>query len=176
MRLGILAGAAAGAAGTTALNAVTYLDMAVRGRPASSTPERTVERVEEHLPVGIPGRGDTRDNRIAGLASLSGIATGVGVGALFGVARGLGLRPRVPLGAALVGATAMAATGLSMARLKVSDPRRWSMADWLSDALPHLAYGLVTYGTLEALDRDHPGPGRRSRPAGRPGRTSIRCG
>ena len=38
----MLRGAAAGAAGTTALNVVTYLDMAVRGRPASSTPERTV--------------------------------------------------------------------------------------------------------------------------------------
>jgi hypothetical protein len=30
---GLLAGAVAGAAGTTALNAVTYLDMAIRGRP-----------------------------------------------------------------------------------------------------------------------------------------------
>jgi hypothetical protein len=32
---GLARGAAAGAAGTTALNAVTYLDMAVRARPAS---------------------------------------------------------------------------------------------------------------------------------------------
>ncbi len=32
----LLLGAAAGAAGTTALDAVTYLDMALRGRPASS--------------------------------------------------------------------------------------------------------------------------------------------
>jgi hypothetical protein len=42
LRLGLL-GAAAGAAGTTALNTVTYLDMAVRGRPTSSTPEDIVE-------------------------------------------------------------------------------------------------------------------------------------
>jgi hypothetical protein len=35
---GVLRGAAAGAAGTTALNAVTYLDMVVRGRPASDAP------------------------------------------------------------------------------------------------------------------------------------------
>ncbi|MGI8900330.1 MAG: hypothetical protein ACR2HA_05280 [Nocardioides sp.] len=34
----VLAGVAAGAAGTTALNAVTYLDMAIRGRGTSSTP------------------------------------------------------------------------------------------------------------------------------------------
>ncbi len=41
----VLLGAAAGAAGATALNALTYVDMAVRGRPASSTPETTVERL-----------------------------------------------------------------------------------------------------------------------------------
>jgi hypothetical protein len=38
----ILRGVAAGAAGTTALNAVTYLDMVLRGRGASSTPEESV--------------------------------------------------------------------------------------------------------------------------------------
>ena len=35
---GLLSGAAAGAAGTTALNVITYLDIALRGRPTSSTP------------------------------------------------------------------------------------------------------------------------------------------
>jgi hypothetical protein len=45
-------GLVAGAAGTTALNAITYLDMAIRGRPASDTPERTIERLSEvtHIP------------------------------------------------------------------------------------------------------------------------------
>lgn len=38
----LLYGAAAGAAGTTALNVVSYGDMVVRGRPASSTPETIV--------------------------------------------------------------------------------------------------------------------------------------
>ncbi len=55
-----LLGAAAGAAGTTALNAVAYLDMAVRGRPASSTPEDTVERLS-----GGP-RAGTRPDRDQG--------------------------------------------------------------------------------------------------------------
>ncbi|MDF5753246.1 hypothetical protein [Spongiactinospora sp. TRM90649] len=35
----LVAGAAAGAAGTTALNTVSHLDMAVRGRSAGSLPE-----------------------------------------------------------------------------------------------------------------------------------------
>ncbi len=60
-----LRGAAAGAAGTTALNAVTYLDMTVRGRGASSTPERTVEKLAEKAHVPIPGDAVTRSNALS---------------------------------------------------------------------------------------------------------------
>ena len=42
---GALRGAAAGASGTTALNTLTYLDMVARARPASTTPEATVEEL-----------------------------------------------------------------------------------------------------------------------------------
>ena len=42
MANGFLTGAIAGTAGTTALNATTYLDMAVRGRGTSSAPEDLV--------------------------------------------------------------------------------------------------------------------------------------
>src|SRR4051794_23907072 len=60
MTTGMLAGAAAGAAGTAALNATTYLDMVWRGRGTSGTPEQTVEAIEDKLPVSVPGEGDTR--------------------------------------------------------------------------------------------------------------------
>ncbi|MCM4082042.1 hypothetical protein [Paractinoplanes hotanensis] len=153
MRTGILAGAAAGAAGTAALNAVTYLDMAVRGRAGSRTPEQTVEALEEHLPVSVPGEGETREHRLTGLASLSGIVTGVGLGVTFGLLRRAGVRPPAPLGAALIGVTAMASTNLSMAALEVSDPRTWSATDWLADAVPHLLYGVVTDAVLRSLHR-----------------------
>ena len=152
MGSGILAGAAAGAAGTAALDAVTYLDMTVRGRAASDTPERTVEKLADSAGVAVPGEGKARDNRLTGLGALSGIATGVGVGAAFGVLRRLGLRPPTLIGGTLVGLSAMAATASSMASMGISDPRTWSAADWLSDLLPHLAYGLVTYATLQALE------------------------
>ena len=147
----ILSGAAAGAAGTTALNAITYLDMAIRGRGSSSTPQQTVEAVESRLPVSVPGEGGTRDNRVSGLGSLSGIAIGIGVGVFFGLLRRSGVRLPPSLGAVVVGLTAMAATDLSMTRLQVADPRTWSATDWLSDLVPHLAYGAVTYATLEAI-------------------------
>ena len=149
MGTGILRGAAAGAAGTTALNAVTYLDMVLRGRESSSTPEEAVEQ----LPVPVPGEGETRKNRISGLGSLSGIMTGIGVGALFGMLRRAGLRPPLPVGAVLVGAVAMASTDVSMTALRVTDPRRWTAQEWLSDIVPHLVYGAVTYATLQAFGK-----------------------
>ena len=55
-----LRGAAAGAAGTAALNAVTYLDMAIRGRPSSSTPEQVVETIADKAHVSIPGDSQAR--------------------------------------------------------------------------------------------------------------------
>jgi hypothetical protein len=153
MRRAILAGAAAGAAGTTALNAATYLDMSARGRPASSVPEDTVETLAERAGHPVPGDEETKPNRLSGLGALSGIATGVGIGAAIGLLRAAGL-PKLPapLAAVLVGTAAMAATDSSMAALHLSDPREWSASDWLSDGLPHLAYGVVTWATLEALD------------------------
>jgi len=41
---GFLGGAAAGAAGCTPLNAVSYLEMALKDRPAGTIPQATVER------------------------------------------------------------------------------------------------------------------------------------
>jgi hypothetical protein len=71
----MLRGAAAGAAGTTALNAVTYLDMAWRARPASSTPSDSVDEAVARMPVDAPGQGDDRDNRISAVGELTGLAT-----------------------------------------------------------------------------------------------------
>ncbi|MEV0729945.1 hypothetical protein [Polymorphospora sp. NPDC050346] len=150
---GLLSGAAAGAAGTTALDAVTYLDMAQRGRPASSTPQRTVEAITGRLKVDVPGDGDTRQNRLTGLGALSGIGTGVAVGAAFGALRAVGFRPHPLLASVVIGLAAMAASDVPMAGLKVSDPRTWSAGSWLSDIIPHLAYGAVTSAVLAATDR-----------------------
>jgi hypothetical protein len=145
-------GAAAGAAGTAALDAVTYLDMAVRGRGSSSTPQQMVEKTADDVGVDVPGEGDRRQHRVEGLGSLSGIATGVGVGALLGALRRLGLRPGPVAGSLLACAVAMVGANAPMARMGITDPRRWSAADWLADAVPHLAYGAVTHATLVGLD------------------------
>ncbi|WP_218566079.1 hypothetical protein [Vallicoccus soli] len=149
----LLVGAAAGAAGTTALDAVTYVDMALRGRPASSTPEQSVERLADRAHVRVPGEGEQQDARVSGLGPLLGIASGVGVGVLYGAVRDLGWRPSVLVGGLATAAAAMVGTNGPMAVLGVSDPRTWSASSWVSDVVPHLAYGLVTAATAAAAER-----------------------
>ncbi|SNS85996.1 hypothetical protein SAMN06893096_10996 [Geodermatophilus pulveris] len=148
-----LRGAAAGAAGTTALNAVTYLDMVVRGRGTSSTPEQTVEKLAEAAHVPIPGDEVTRSNRVQGLGPLTGLVAGVGVGVAVGLVRAAGFRSRPLVGTLLTTAGVLVAANGPMTVLGVTDPRTWSATDWASDVVPHLAYGAVVKTTMGAFDR-----------------------
>jgi hypothetical protein len=146
-----LRGAAAGAAGTTALNVVAYLDMVLRGRAASSTPERTVEKLAETAHVPIPGEGEQRRNRVQALGALTGLVAGIGFGALAGLARAAGFRTSPLAGTAVTTAGVLVATNGPMTVLGITDPRTWSIADWVSDLAPHLAYGVVVTTTLDTL-------------------------
>lgn len=159
MKREVLSGIAAGAAGTTALNAVTFLDMAVRARPASSTPQQTVRRTEEltHLTLSEQGPdSEPAQNRRSGIGSLLGVAAGLGTGAVYGLLRPkLGRVPIVLLGV-VAGLGANVGTTGPMAALGITDPRSWPPSSWASDLVPHLAYGLVT-----AVVFDRMRPGRR---------------
>ena len=143
-------GLIAGAAGTTALNVVTYLDMALRGRPASSTPDQSVEMIADAAGVGL-GDGEKAENRKAGLGPMLGFGTGLGAGAVYGA--GAGGRS-VPRPGATPARTVRANLGESAPQtaLGLTDPREWSAADWLMDAVPHLAYGAVAAGVYDALN------------------------
>jgi hypothetical protein len=157
----VLTGIAAGAAGTTALNAVTYLDMTVRARPASTTPDETVGKAEELTGLSLSAKGpgsDEAGNRRAALGALLGIAAGLGTGALYGL-----VRPRlggVPLALLGTGAGLVANVGTTgpMAALGVTDVRTWPAESWVSDLVPHLAYGFATAAVWELMQ-----PGRRRR-------------
>src|SRR3954453_6579096 len=113
-----LRGAAAGAAGTTALDLVTYLDMTARGRPPSSTPERTVEKLAEKARLTIPGQGVERASRLEGLGGLTSLVVGVAIGGLLGLARASGLRA----GTLLTTVTVLVSTNGAMTVLRVTDP------------------------------------------------------
>ncbi|MDL4821438.1 hypothetical protein [Actinomadura opuntiae] len=150
---GVLRGMAAGAAGTTALNATTEADMALRGRPASGTPAAVVSELAGLAGVRVPGDDRERGDRLEGLGALSGSLAGVAVGALAGGLRAAGIRLPTIIGGPLLGAAAMAAADLPIARLGISDPRTWSRTDWISDAVPHLIYGITTHAALAAMFR-----------------------
>jgi len=149
---GALLGAAAGAAGTTALDATTYLDMALRARPASSTPEDTMQRMSDLAHVPIPGDEKARKNRLSGLGALTGLVAGVAAGGLLGVVRAGGWRPRPGVGVMAATGVALLVGNVPMTLSGVTDPRTWSAADWASDVVPHAAYGVVTAAVLNRLD------------------------
>jgi hypothetical protein len=150
---GLLSGAAAGAAGTTALNVITYLDIAVRGRPTSSTPERTVETMARLIGVTVPGTGDFLANRLLGLGALTGYAAGIGMGLILGLAYALGWSPSLLVATLVATAIALIGTNGPMTVLGVTDPRTWGVVGWISDLIPHFGYGVVTALVLRYLYR-----------------------
>jgi hypothetical protein len=145
-------GVAAGAAGVTTLNAITYLDMAIRARPSSDTPSQAVEQLAAKAGTQVPGEGDEHDNRLAGLGPLAGIVTGTAVGVAAAFARPVLARIPAPLAAAMLGAMAMAGSDGPLVALGLTKPGDWAAADWASDVIPHLGFGAAAYATLAALD------------------------
>ncbi|GAA3594864.1 hypothetical protein GCM10022223_07470 [Kineosporia mesophila] len=143
-------GLLAGAAGTAVLNAISYADLAARGRDASDLPGRTVERLGDVIGVSIPGAPAERSHRLTALGALAGTATGLAVGVVAAAARSAGVRLPAPLEAVAVGAGAMVATDGPAALLGLTEPRTWSVTDWISDAGPHLGYGIGVVSVLRA--------------------------
>ncbi|MFC6085225.1 hypothetical protein [Sphaerisporangium aureirubrum] len=148
----VMAGLLAGAAGTTALNVVTYLDQAVRGRPASTLPDQVAERFAGM--AGVPlGDEEKAPGRAQGLGGLLGIATGLAVGAAYGGLRAAVPRPPLLPAAAGLGAVVLVVGAVPMTAMGLTDPRTWGLVGWLSDLVPHLAYGLVTAFAFEVMTR-----------------------
>jgi hypothetical protein len=145
----------AGIAGTAALNIVTYLDMAARGRPASELPAKAAGKMAEqaHVPLGS---GEAAVNRTQGLGPLLGWSTGLGwgtvYGAVHGVARRFGVRLPWPVAAGGLALAAMAGSDGPLVAEGLTDPRSWGVSGWLSDVVPHAAYGVVTALAYEALE------------------------
>jgi hypothetical protein len=139
-------GLAAGAVGTSLLNAVTYADMALRERPASSVPQDDVETLASRAGVTLG------DERKQALGALSGFVTGFAGGAAIAVVRPALRWVPWPAAAIMAGAAVMAATDASSAALGTTDPRKWDAASWASDIVPHLAFGLGAVLSFDAMD------------------------
>ncbi len=150
---GDFSGAAAGAVGTTVLNAVTYGDMLIRGRPASTVPAKAAGILADRLGIDAlrtENDDQTAENRRSATGALLGYVTGIGVGVGYAVARSR-IGAASPLHAGLLlGLAAMVAGDGPIVATGASDPTTWSAADWLADLVPHLAYGLAAAATFEA--------------------------
>jgi hypothetical protein len=114
-----------------------------------------VRRTQELTGVDLAPEGPDSEeagNRRSGLGALIGIAAGLGTGAAYGLASGR--LDGVPLALRGVGVGLAANVGTTgpMAALGVSDPRSWPISSWVSDLVPHLAYGLVTAAVFDMID------------------------
>jgi hypothetical protein len=135
----LVRGAIAGATGTVALNIVTYVDMALRNRPASDVPEKVVEHYAQ-----VP------QNRASGLGALLGYATGIAGGVVYALGHPLfRFLPRPVRGLGL-GFGVMAATDTSSTLSGATDPRTWGASGWVADIVPHIAYGVVTASVFDS--------------------------
>ncbi|MDQ2785144.1 MAG: hypothetical protein M3Y58_09110 [Chloroflexota bacterium] len=149
-------GMAAGAVGTVALNIATYVDMAVRARPASSVPAKLAGVIADKAGLDLAtGTGEAakeeEKNRESGLGALLGYVSGLGVAALYGAVRPHLRWLPVPVAGVLLGLAAMATSDVPIGMSGVSDPSTWAPEDWAADLIPHLIYGLVTAIAYDAF-------------------------
>jgi len=108
-----------------------------------------VEKLSDKAHVPVPGEGDARQNRVAGLGPLTGLVAGVGGG------RAAGWRPELVVSDLLATVGALIGSNAPMTVLGVTDPRTWAATDWVADVVPHVVYGAVTAWVLQGLDQ-HP--------------------
>ena len=160
-----LRGIAAGATGTAALNIATYVDMAARGRASSEVPAKVAGTLSQS--VGMPLEAEANgsehvsqneqakaQHRLSGLGALMGYATGLGIGALYGLARPILVKLPLPLAGLALGAAAMASSDVPATITGATNPKTWGASGWASDIVPHAIYGLVTVLTYEAYAED----------------------
>ena len=149
----IFVGAIAGAAATSALNIASYADMAVRGRGESDVPSTMVKNMATAAGFGALASDDeTTQHRRSGIGALMGYADGLSVGIVYGALRPALRGVPVLLMAVAAGAAVMALSDVAIATSGASDPRTWAPADWVTDAVPHLVYGLALALSFDALD------------------------
>jgi hypothetical protein len=147
MRERIAGGLVAGTAGTVALNAATYLDMVARGRPESELPGQAAAKLAKRFGVDLQGDDDATKSRRTAVGALMGLTTGVAVATAYALVRGDRAGSTLVEGA-VIGAAAMVAADAPLVGLGLTNPRAWGVSGWLSDAVPHFAYGAAVASVL----------------------------
>ena len=150
----VLLGAVAGDTGNLTLEIVSYGDMLLRGRSASGGPAKIAGILADDFGIEALSRaatGNQADNRRSAAGALLGYTLGVGLGGAYGLVRPILGRVSTPLAGVAVGLAAITAADASYAVTGASDPKTWTVTDWISDLVPHIIYGLVTVATYETI-------------------------
>jgi hypothetical protein len=160
-------GVVAGSVGILVLDTVSYLDMVIRGRPASQLPAQLVDKIAELAGVKPTEDGETWRNRASAIGALLGYALGLGIGMVFGVVRARCPGPPRSVAAVGVGAVALVLNDGALVLFGLTDPRTWGLVGWVSDIVPHLGYGIATVTIFDLLygARRTPSEGSARRPA-----------
>ncbi len=151
----IARGLLAGATGILALDAYTYLDMFVRGRPPSDVPATVVQKLAEKLGLDAlaTADGDEPKHRRSGAGALSGYGVGLGSAIAYS-----GIRPSTeawlpwPIAGAILGLATLVVSEGSATKLGATDWSTWSASDWISDIVPRTLFGLCVAYVCEILD------------------------
>ena len=159
-----LLGAAAGAAGTAAMDLVGYRRYRKGGGTEGLTPWETAENVNKWADAPAPAQfgkrvferitgHDLPDHRARSTTNLVHWATGIGWGAQFGLVNGLWRRHQVVLGV-LFGPAVWLAGYVILPLAKVYKPIwEYDRATLVKDFGAHMAYGSVTAASFAALAR-----------------------
>ena len=133
--------AAAEVIGTTVPNAVSLVDLTLHDWPANKTPQEGAEASAAIAEGAGRQPRNARSQRLPGLGGLRGIACGVGAGAVVGLVMSLGWPTRRSVRSVVATIGAMVVANAPLTMLRVHDPTTWTAEDWVTDVMPHLAYG-----------------------------------
>src|SRR5258706_14304525 len=113
--------------------------MLIRGRPSSDVPAQVADKLAQRVGVdlaadagGCGGEGKDgaaaqaqEQGRLSGLGALMGYATGLTVGALYGLARPASGKLSLPLAGLALGGVAMACSDVPAVATGATDPKTW---------------------------------------------------
>lgn len=151
-------GAIAGAAGTSVLDAATYADMAIRGRPPSALPEKMVAELARRAGLNELAKPqedltESEGNRRTRLGALLGYVDGIGSGVLFGILRATALKNVSWCWAGIgLGVLTMVLSEGTATALGQTDPRAWGVSGWIADIVPRCLYGWTTAISFDCLE------------------------
>lgn len=151
----LIKGAVAGLVGTATLELMTNTDIVVRARPPSQIPAEMAGRLANFAGLEL-GNKKQAARRTNAAGAVMGYLTGAMVGTAYGMLAGRMRTRPLWVGGPTVSALAMAGANLPAIAMGITKPTTWTASDWLSDLVPHLAYGFATAAAFEALSNSEP--------------------